>query len=130
MSDLGLEDLLAVSKALSDVGRVRILALLALRPLCVCQITAILRLAPSTVSKHLSILKQARLIETEKEGRWIHCRLARTDGGHPAAGALKWVSSAVAGSARLQEDRRLLGAVLKIEPEEICRRQLRRQRVA
>jgi DNA-binding transcriptional ArsR family regulator len=129
MPDSGLDALLSVAKALSDPGRVRILALLGNGPLCVCQITELLELAPSTVSKHLSILKQARLIETEKDGRWIHCRLAEA-GAPPVAGARKWVAAAVEGSARLREDRRLLRDILKLEPEEICRRQLKRQRTS
>ena len=129
MSDQTLNEFMAVSKALADASRVRILALLEDRPLCVCQITEIVDLAPSTISKHLSILRQARLIETEKEGRWIHCRLTKVDSNHPAAGARKWVASAIAGSVRLKEDRRRLRAILKIEPEVICRRQLKRRRL-
>ncbi|MCX5793889.1 MAG: metalloregulator ArsR/SmtB family transcription factor [Elusimicrobia bacterium] len=128
MSDQALNEFMAVSKALADATRVRILALLADRPLCVCQITEIVALSPSTISKHLSILRQARLIETEKEGRWIHCRLTEAERGHPAAVARSWVASAVAGSSRLKEDRQRLRAILRIEPEEICRRQLKRRR--
>jgi len=44
--------------------------------LCACQIIEMLGLAPSTVSKHMSILRQAGLVETRKEGRWIYYRLA------------------------------------------------------
>ena len=63
-----MRDLMAVTKALADESRVRIL--LALKPgkLCVCQIVELLQLAPSTVSKHMSILKHARLVE-EPQGR-------------------------------------------------------------
>jgi len=129
MSDPTLNELLAVSKALADATRVRILALLEERPLCVCQITEIVALSPSTISKHLSILRQARLIETEKEGRWIHCRLTNVESRHPAARARKWLASAIAGSSRLKEDRQRLRLILKIAPEEICRRQLKRRRM-
>jgi DNA-binding transcriptional ArsR family regulator len=45
-------------------------------PVCVCEITAVLDLAPSTVSKHLSILKSVGLILDEKDGRWVNYRLA------------------------------------------------------
>ena len=127
MSDPVLSDFMSVSKALADASRIRILALLEVRPLCVCQITEILDLAPSTISKHLSNLRQAGLIDMEKEGRWIHCRLTEADRAHPATGARKWVSAAVAGSSKLKEDRQRLRDILKIEPEEICRRQLRRK---
>ncbi|MBN2103259.1 winged helix-turn-helix transcriptional regulator [bacterium] len=51
-----------VLKALSDKNRIRILKMLEKKSLCVCEITAILGLAVSTISKHLSILKEANLI--------------------------------------------------------------------
>ena len=49
----------------------RILKMLEVRPLCVCEITAVLGLAPSTVSNHLSKLKDVGLIIDEKENKWV-----------------------------------------------------------
>ena len=74
-----MKDFVAVTKALSDRNRIR--ALLALRrgELCVCQIIALLGLAPSTVSKHMSILKQAGLVKSRKEERWMHYSLPSSD---------------------------------------------------
>ena len=66
---------LKVLKALSDKNRLRIMKMLEARPMCVCEITAVLNLAPSTVSKHLSLLYQAELIEDRKEGRWVNYSL-------------------------------------------------------
>ncbi|MBN2426594.1 MAG: winged helix-turn-helix transcriptional regulator [Calditrichaceae bacterium] len=63
--------------ALSDANRIRILKMLEIRPLCVCEITDILTLAPSTVSKHLSILRDAGFILDEKEGKWVTYYLNR-----------------------------------------------------
>ena len=62
-------------KALSDPNRVRILKMLQVRPLCVCEITELLGLATSTVSKHLSILRNVGFIVDEKEGRWVNYSL-------------------------------------------------------
>ncbi|NQU27768.1 MAG: winged helix-turn-helix transcriptional regulator [Candidatus Marinimicrobia bacterium] len=62
-------------KALSDTNRIRILKMLEVRPLCVCEITEILGLAPSTVSKHLSLLRDTELIGDIKEGRWVNYHL-------------------------------------------------------
>jgi DNA-binding transcriptional ArsR family regulator len=59
-------------KVLSDPNRLRILKMLQSRHLCVCEITGILELAPSTVSKHLSILKDSGFIIEEKEGKWVN----------------------------------------------------------
>jgi ArsR family transcriptional regulator, arsenate/arsenite/antimonite-responsive transcriptional repressor len=69
-------DIMSLIKALADETRVRLLAALEGRELCVCQLIELVDLAPSTVSKHLSILRSARLIEGRKDGRWMHYRLA------------------------------------------------------
>jgi ArsR family transcriptional regulator len=61
-------------KALADENRLRIFLCLKEGELCVCRIIALLDLAPSTISKHLLILKQAGLIESSKRGKWIHYR--------------------------------------------------------
>ena len=44
--------------------------------LCVCQIIELLQLAPSTVSKHLLLLKQAGLLTSHKNGRWIYYKIS------------------------------------------------------
>jgi DNA-binding transcriptional ArsR family regulator len=69
-----LKSLLAVTKALADPNRVRALLALQKGERCICQIIALLKLAPSTVSKHMSLLKQAGLVESRKEGRWVYYR--------------------------------------------------------
>ncbi|MDT8318683.1 MAG: metalloregulator ArsR/SmtB family transcription factor [bacterium] len=76
-----MRDLTRVFKALSDVNRLRILKMLEIRPLCVCEITDVLGLATSTASKHLSILRDAGFIMDEKVGKWVYYRLnqSRTD---------------------------------------------------
>ena len=69
-----------ITRALADENRIRILAALEVRELCVCQITELLRLAPSTVSKHLLLLRHAGLIDSRKDGRWIYYRLSEAPG--------------------------------------------------
>jgi len=66
-----MRDHVKIFKALSDKNRLRILKMLEVKPLCVCEITAVLGLATSTVSKHLSLLKDAGLINERKEGKWV-----------------------------------------------------------
>jgi len=70
-----MEDLVKLFKALGDRNRIRIVKLLQVKPLCVCEITQILGLAISTVSRHLSILKGAGLIKDVKVGKWIEYSL-------------------------------------------------------
>jgi ArsR family transcriptional regulator len=72
-----LVDYLNIFKALSDENRLRILLMLKQRPLCVCEIHEVLNIALSTISAHLKLLKNAGLIEDEKDGRWVIYRLSK-----------------------------------------------------
>jgi ArsR family transcriptional regulator len=120
-----MRNLMAVTKALADENRVRIL--MALRPeeLCVCQIVELLRLAPSTVSKHMAILKQARLVDSRKEGRWMFYRLAEDDVPAEAREMTSLVAKLLAGDPQLREDGKQLKRILKTNRDELCRRQNR-----
>jgi DNA-binding transcriptional ArsR family regulator len=62
-------------KAMAHPARLRMLAMLTTGELCVCQMTAVLRLAASTVSGHLADLRAAGLVHERKEGKWVHYRL-------------------------------------------------------
>jgi DNA-binding transcriptional ArsR family regulator len=117
-----MRDLLAITKALADENRLRAVGLLRGRELCLCQIVEVLGLAPSTVSKHMSILYQARLVESRKQGRWAYFRLA-DDPSQEARAALDLVLASLQRDAQAKADQRTLKAVLKLEPEELCRKQ-------
>ncbi len=67
--------LMKIFKALSDKNRVRILLMLTRKQLCVCEIQDILKVTVSTVSKHLSILKDVGFILDEKDGKWVNYKL-------------------------------------------------------
>ena len=71
-----------VMKALSDPNRVRVVKLLQAGELCVCEITEVLGLAQSTVSKHLKILEDAGLVKKNRQGTWMIYSLA--DGSESA----------------------------------------------
>ena len=118
-----MRDFLTVVKALADENRVRALLALQGRKLCVCQIIELLELAPSTVSKHMSILKQARLVDSRKNGRWIYYRLADDDVPVEASEALAWVRKSLSSDTQTRRDDARLEQILKIEPEVLCRRQ-------
>ena len=64
-----------IFKALSDKNRLRILLMLTKKKLCVCEIQDILGITVSTVSKHLSILRDIGFIVDEKEGKWVNYSL-------------------------------------------------------
>lgn len=121
-----MRDLLAVTKALSDENRVRMLLCLEGRELCLCQIIELFRLAPSTVSKHMGILGQARLVDRRREGRWSYYRQAGRDAPGLVRAALRWVRQAGAGDPQIQRDAERLEAIRKIDPEVLCRKQLKK----
>lgn len=123
MKSSPLRSILQVTKALADSQRIRILMLLEPGELCVCQIVEVLGLAPSTVSKHLSILAAADLVLMRKQGRWAYYRLpklTREDIGRPA---LDWVRSALREDEQIHLDRKKLKSVMACDPEELCKRQ-------
>jgi ArsR family transcriptional regulator, arsenate/arsenite/antimonite-responsive transcriptional repressor len=63
-------------KALGDATRLRIIGLLLNGEVCVCHIHESLRISQPKVSRHLAYLRAAGLVETRREGLWIHYRLA------------------------------------------------------
>jgi SAM-dependent methyltransferase len=66
----------ALYRLLGDEGRLRLLRLLALERLNVSELTGILGLAQSGVSRHLGLLKDAGLVAEEREGGFTYYRLA------------------------------------------------------
>jgi len=120
MIETPLEHLVRIHKALAHPARVRIVAMLRGGELCVCQLNAVIGLAPSTISAHLAELKEAGLVAERKSGRWVHYRLAAEGGGAEALRAL-WPS--LAGDAQVAADAALLAGVTALPVEEICRPQ-------
>ena len=78
-----------VMKALSDPNRVKIMKMLQLRPLCVCEIKEALGIAQSTASKHLKLLEDAELVRSFKDGLWVNYSLADGSGSPYAASLLE-----------------------------------------
>ena len=98
-----------ITKALADETRLRILMCLEDSTLCLCHLTEILGLAPSTVSKHLQILSNAGLVTSHQSGRWRHYRrveprLVEEPASSTAARALEFVSAALAESTVVAKD--------------------------
>ena len=112
---------MAITKALSDPNRVRILLSLRRGELCVCQITELLDLATSTISKHLSILNQAGLILSRKTERWVYYRLPDKAASVAVREALDWVLKSLGKTEEAIADAAKLKKILKIDPVELCR---------
>jgi ArsR family transcriptional regulator len=113
-----LDSTVDVFKALGHPFRLRILAMLRGGELCVCQMTAVLGLAASTVSAHLADLKRAGLVQERKDGRWVFHRLA--EGGGTAA-LLDPVWASIARDPEVESDARVLRDLRRVRVEELCR---------
>lgn len=103
-------------KALADCNRLRILKMLEVRPLCVCEITEVLGIAQPSVSRHLAILKDAGLVEDIKEGQWMNYSLARSR-DHAVAYILDGLHSWIADQAQIMNDRE---KAQKITRSQLC----------
>ncbi len=113
-------DFISITKALSDENRVRAIMMLRNGELCVCQLIEMLGLAPSTVSKHMSILRQVRLVQARKEGRWMYYRLPDGDAPQCVLEAVRWVQKCLAKDKQILADARQVKRVCKIDKEELC----------
>jgi ArsR family transcriptional regulator len=110
-------------KAAGDPTRTRILKLLEGGGLCVCQVQAVLRLAPSTISKHLAVLKHAGLVEDRRDGKWIAYTLS--GGRNPYANAvLAMLRGPLDRDPTIRTDRKRLREVRAV-PREILLRPVR-----
>jgi DNA-binding transcriptional ArsR family regulator len=114
---------MAITKALADENRIRILLALQQGELCVCQLTELIELAPSTTSKHLSILYQSGLLNLRKDGRWIYYQLPGKEAALPVREAIRWVIHSVSDEPRFTQDAARLKKILAMDPTELCKRQ-------
>ncbi len=118
-----MDDVLNITKALSDSNRLRITVALGDEELCVCQIIELLGLAPSTVSKHMYILRQAGLVQARKEGRWMYYRLAGRDAPKSIREALAWLQRHLAQTPEIIQDQKKLQRILRTDREILCKKQ-------
>jgi DNA-binding transcriptional ArsR family regulator len=117
-----MEKSLSVFKALSDSHRLRAFMSLQGGELCICQIIALLELAPSTVSKHMSILKQAGLVKSRKEGRWIYyCRAESSK--VPVKAIVALLSKMLADDTIVKNDSEVLRAIVASDRSDLCLQQ-------
>ena len=112
------ESAVAAARALGHPARLRTVGMLRSGELCVCQITEVLKLAPSTVSAHLKELKQAGLVSERKDGKWVYFDLIDDEGTR------SWTEAAVSGlvnDPQIEADERLVAELRKLPVEDLCR---------
>jgi ArsR family transcriptional regulator len=95
MKQLGQDGATLLFKTLSDPTRLRLLNLLARGETCVCELTDTLRVVQPKVSRHLARLKRAGLVESRRDGKWMHYRWARQADSlarHVLTGLEEWLA--------------------------------------
>ncbi len=115
-----MENILIITRALSDASRVRaVMALIDYPELCACQLIELLELAPATVSRHMSVLHTAGLVDSRKEGRWVHFRLRRTP---KTAAVLEWLSKELAKDPSVRGDAKRLKTITTCDLDSLCQK--------
>jgi ArsR family transcriptional regulator len=118
------EEFVAITKALADPQRVRALMALCKGELCVCQIIELLGLAPSTVSKHMSILRLAGLVRSRKEERWMYYRLpGEKERSAVQERAFGWVFETLENDDVVRRDAAVLKKITRQNPSLLCKQQ-------
>lgn len=108
--------------ALSDKNRLRIIAALSeYEDMCACQIVELLKLTGATTSKHLSILIQIGVLDSYKEGRWVHYRLDYSN--HCCDQVMEWLKEQLYQSDIVKADQLALKEIMLVDREDICRKQ-------
>jgi DNA-binding transcriptional ArsR family regulator len=72
------DDWIHTLRALADKTRLGIIRVLLDRDLTVTELSAQLDVPQYNISKHLRVLREARIIEARKCGAYTHCRLAHS----------------------------------------------------
>ena len=109
--------LVQIHKAIAHPVRLRLLAALRGGPLCVCQMTVVVKLAASTVSEHLSELRKAGLLSDRKEGRWVEYRLSDSA---VEDGVLEPIWSALDQDFEARADAVILKELRRVPLDELC----------
>src|SRR5271163_2844810 len=78
---ISMRDLSLFYAALADENRLRLLHLIKDGEICVCYLQEVLRTNQPKISRHLAYLKRAGLVEARRDGKWMHYRLKKLEGG-------------------------------------------------
>ncbi len=106
-----------VFKALGDPNRIRVLKMLEKGGLHVGQIREVLGLAFSTVSKHLTILRNSDLIIDSKQGKWVTYRLNDRSDKKLIRSLLAAVRDAFEDDRDVASDRKAMARVMRKQPD-------------
>ena len=112
-----MRELVKVFKALADKNRLRILKMLQQKKMCVCELSAALGITQPSVSRHLSLMKDAGLVNDERNGPWIDYELCEENINRYAhviqSHLIGWIND----DPKVKED---LKKIRTLKREELC----------
>jgi ArsR family transcriptional regulator len=114
-----MRDLLKVLKAAADKNRLRILKMLEQKDMCVCELSAALGITQPSVSKHLSLLKEAGLVNDKRNGQWIDYKLSEDRINQYAPVLLKQLKPWINDDPCVKQDRKTAATLRR---EEVCKK--------
>jgi ArsR family transcriptional regulator, arsenate/arsenite/antimonite-responsive transcriptional repressor len=104
---------------LSDPNRIKIVKLLQQKMMCVCELQCALQISQPNVSKHLKILEDAGLLESQKEGLWVNYYLAQGQKSPYAASLMGNLKHWLDDEPEIAD---LVNRVSSINREDICQK--------
>lgn len=97
-------------KALADRTRLRLINLMGEDEVCVCFFVEVLKINQPKISRHLAYLKRAGVVESRRDGKWIHYRIVEPPDTH-AASIFREVRAWLASDSAMQNDRARLAKI-------------------
>lgn len=110
-------DMVRCLKALADENRLRILMLLRERELCGFELMGVLDLSQPLVSSHLSVLREAGLVTSRREGKRMRYAISPAAKTGGKVGIVRIVAESLAGEPVIRKDRERLAACASFRDE-------------
>lgn len=113
------EELTLTAKAFADLTRVRILTALRARELCVCELCDSLGVTQSTLSTHLQVIRDAGLVSSRKQGKWMYYAI-EPNAVRLVDALFKFFSGSLKADATLRRDGKKLNQRLSLRDNGAC----------
>lgn len=114
-----MKDLVKVFKAVADPNRIRILKMLQQKKMCVCELAAVLGITQPSVSRHLSMMRDAGLVRDERDGQWINYELCGEKLNQYAPIIMGHIKSWINDNPRIKED---AAKIKHLNREKLCKK--------
>jgi ArsR family transcriptional regulator len=108
-----MKDLVSFGKLISDPTRLKIIKLLSIQSMCVCELMEVLQLNQPCISQHLTILKYHNLLNSHRDGKWIVYEINRKALGECLSNLNGFLKNPVAGIAELKTEYKRLKSLGK-----------------